>query len=86
MTLQLHRPDGHGGLEPRTVRDQNWRNQLRSPRWGSALKGGQMPELENPEMNPTSTARSVAFWAALGVLTFVLLVAGYGTGFWHFGG
>ena len=85
MTLQLHRPDGHGGLEPRTVKDQNWRSQLRSPRWGSALKGGQMPELANPEMNPTSTARSVAFWVALGVLTFVLLVAGYGTGFWHFG-
>jgi hypothetical protein len=34
-------------------------------------------------MNPTSTWLAVAFWVGLGVLTFVLLVAGYGTGFWH---
>jgi hypothetical protein len=33
-------------------------------------------------MNPTSTARSVLFWVALAGLTFVLLIAGYGTGFW----
>jgi hypothetical protein len=86
MTLQLHRPDGHGGLEPRTVQDQNWRNQLRSPRWGGRLRGGRLPDLKNPEMNPTSSAMAVLFWVGLGVLTFVLLVAGYGTGFWHFGG
>ena len=86
MSLQLHRPDGHGGLEPRTVRDQNWRNQLRSPRWGSALRGGELPDLKNTEMNPTSTFRSVLFWVALGGLTFVVLVAGYGSGFWHLGG
>ena len=35
MSLQLHRPDGKGGLEVRPVTDQNWRNQLRSPRWGA---------------------------------------------------
>ena len=34
-------------------------------------------------MNPTSGARSAAFWLALAILTFVLLLAGYGTGFWH---
>ena len=33
-------------------------------------------------MNPTSTAMSVVFWVALAGLTFVLLIAGYGTGFW----
>ena len=33
-------------------------------------------------MNPTSTAMAVAFWLGLGFLTFVLLVVGYGTGFW----
>lgn len=86
MSLQLHRPDGQGGLQPRTVQDKNWRNQLRSRRWGASLKGGQLPELQNTEMNPTSTLSSVVFWVALGVLTFVLLVAGYGTGFWQFGG
>ena len=41
-----------------------------------------LPDLQNREMNPTSRLRSVLFWAALGLLTFVLLVAGYGTGFW----
>jgi len=25
----------------------------------------------------------VLFWLGLGAVTFVLLVAGYGTGFWH---
>lgn len=82
MTLKLHRPDGEGGLEPRPVTDPNWRNQLRSPRWGSTLEGGRLPELNNPEMNPTSKLRSVLFWLGLGALTFVVLVVGYGTGFW----
>ncbi|MEJ7748164.1 MAG: hypothetical protein WKF56_02610 [Candidatus Limnocylindrales bacterium] len=82
MSLQLHRPDGEGGMEPRPVSDQNWRNQLRSPRWGSALPGGELPERKNPEMNPTSRFRSVLFWLSLAALTFVILVAGYGSRFW----
>lgn len=83
MSLQLHRPDGQGGLERRTVAEQNWRRQLRSPRWGASLKGGRLPDLSNAEMNPTRTAVSVGFWLGLGALTFVLLLLGYGTGFWH---
>jgi len=83
MTLRLHRPDGEGGLEPRPVSDQDWHNELHSPRWGAGLKGGALPDLKNPEMDPTSTTRSVLFWLGLGAVTFVLLVAGYGTGFWH---
>lgn len=83
MSLQLHRPDGRGNLEPRGVVDSNWRKQLRSPRWGASLKGGQLPELKNPEMNPTSTGLAVLFWISLAALTFVILVLGYGTGFWH---
>jgi hypothetical protein len=82
MSLQLHRPDGRGGIERRTV-DESWRRQMRSPRWGSGLRGGQLPKLANAEMNPTSTARSVAFWITLAAATFVGLVAGYGSGFWH---
>ena len=78
MSLQLHRPDGKGGLEPRPVTDQNWRNELRSPRWGASLKGGKLPELANPEMNPTSALRSVVFWAVLGLATFGIVVVGYG--------
>jgi len=82
MSLQLHRPDGEGGLEPRPVSDQNWRNQLRSPRWGSELRGDKLPEHKNPEMDPTSRLRSVLFWLALGAATFVVLVVGYGSRFW----
>ena len=83
MSLQLHRPDGQGGLERRRVSDRGWRDQLRSPRWGASLRGKRLPGLENPEMNPTATGMAVAFWAGLGALTFILLVVGYGTGFWH---
>ena len=82
MSLQLHKPDGKGGIEPRVVTGQNWRDQLRASRWGSGLKGGVMPEMSNPEMNPTRTAVSIGFWLFLGLLTFVLLVVGYGTHFW----
>jgi hypothetical protein len=47
-------------------------------------RDGRLPELKNPEMNPTSTPLAVLFWLGLGALTFVLLVVGYGTGFWRF--
>jgi hypothetical protein len=33
-------------------------------------------------MNPTRASVSVLFWLALGALTFALLMAGYGSGFW----
>ena len=82
MSLQLHRPDGKGAVEPRPVADPTWRSQLRSPRWGAGRRDGQVPELPNTEMNPTSTFMSVLFWLGLGALTFVILVVGYGTGFW----
>jgi len=83
MSLQLHRPDGKGGLEVRGGGDPEWRDTLRSTRWGASLRGGRLPALANPEMNPASTARSVALWVGLAILTFVLLVAGYGVGLWH---
>jgi len=82
MSLQLHRPDGKGGVEPRPVNDTNWRRGMLSRRWGINRRDGQLPELKNPEMEPTSTWMAVAFWLGLGVLTFVILVAGYGSGFW----
>jgi hypothetical protein len=82
MTLKLHQPDGQGGLEPRQVPVEDWQSQLRSPRWGRRSEGGRLPELKNPEMNPTSVARSILFWLGLAAATFVLLVLGYGTGFW----
>ena len=76
MTLQLHEPDGKGGLAPRDDAPGDWRVQLKSSRWNPA-------RLANPEMNPTRTWVAVLFWLGLGVLTFVLLVAGYATKFWH---
>jgi len=82
MSLQLHRPDGKGGVEPRPVNETNWRRGMLSSRWGISRKDGQLPELKNPEMNPTSTLMAVLFWVGLAALTFVVLVLGYGTGFW----
>ena len=82
MTLKLHRPDGQGGLEPRPVTDPDWQSQLRSPRWGSGLRRGRLPELKNTEMNPTDKVRSVLLWVGLAFGTFVIIVLGYGTGFW----
>ena len=80
MTLQLHKPDGKGALVPTPPpghsRAEDWRKGLRSSRWNVA-------RLRNAEMNPTSTFAAVAFWVALAVVTFVLLVWGFGTGFWH---
>jgi hypothetical protein len=84
MSLQLHKPDGKGGLEKRSD-GGDWRDDLRSPRWGSGLRSRRPPKLTNPEMNPTSSAVSVLFWIGLGVLTLVLLLAGYGSGFWKLG-
>jgi hypothetical protein len=86
MTLQLHRPDGKGGLEPNPVTEVDYRRQLRSPRWGAAFPGGRLPALGNPEMNPTSIVRSVLFWAGLAGATFLLIVVGYGIGLWSFPG
>jgi hypothetical protein len=33
-------------------------------------------------MNPTRTSVAALFWIGLAVLTFVLLLGGYGSGFW----
>lgn len=76
MSLQLHRPDDRGGLERVPPPAGDWRGTLRSPRWRPGA-------LRNPEMNPTPTLVSALFWIGLAALTFVLLLLGYGTNFWH---
>jgi len=86
MSLQLHRPDERGVLKPEPGPTPDYREQLRSPRWGAALGGGKLPKLANNEMRPTSRLVSIGMWLGLGALTFVLLVLGYGVGLWHFGG
>jgi hypothetical protein len=84
MTLQLHKPDGEGGLEPVSDPPQDWRDQLQSTRWGTGLRGGRLPKNANPEMNPTTRFQSVLFWLGLGLLTFAIIAVGYAIGFWSF--
>lgn len=84
MSLQLHRPDGQGGLEADGTPAPDYREQLRSPRWGAAMSKGRLVSLRNPEMRPTGLLRSVLFWVSLAALTFVILVLGYGIGIWQF--
>jgi hypothetical protein len=84
MSLQLHRPDETGVLKPEPGAAPDYREQLSSPRWGAALRGGRMPAFKNPEMRPTSRVVAVLFWLGLAAATFVLLVLGYGVGLWHF--
>jgi hypothetical protein len=84
VSLQLHRPDERGVLKPEPGAPPDYREQLRSPRWGLALRGGRLPAMKNPEMRPTSRAVAVLFWVSLAALTFVLLVGGYGLGIWQF--
>lgn len=84
MSLQLHRPDERGDLKPEPGPVPDYREQLRSPRWGLAQRSGKLPALRNPEMRPTSRVVAVGFWAGLAFATFVLLVLGYGVGFWNF--
>ncbi len=75
MSLRVYRPDEQGGLEPTPVEQRTWRSQLVSRRWRPAA-------LENPELQPTSSRAGVLFWLGLAALTFVLIVVGYGIGFW----
>ena len=84
MSLQLHRPDERGVLKPEPGPAPDYRDQLRSPRWGLALRGEKLPKIGNPEMRPTSRVVAVGFWLGLAVVTFVILVLGYGVGFWNF--
>lgn len=84
MSLQLHRPDERGALKPEPGPPPDYRDQLLSPRWGGALRGGKLPALRNPEMRPTSRPLSVLVWLGLAFATFVLIVGGYGLGIWHF--
>jgi hypothetical protein len=73
--VTLYRPAAQGGLEPVARDDADYRDRLRSRRWGAA-------PLENPEVERTDPRIAVAFVVALCVVTFVLLVTGYATGFW----
>ena len=75
MSLKLYRP-GPDGLEPNPAAQRSWRGRLVSRRWNPAA-------LDNPEQLGRPARRmAVVFWVFLAALTFVLIVVGYGTGFW----
>jgi hypothetical protein len=74
VSLKLYRPTP-GGLEPRAPDQGDWRRKLRASRWKPA-------SLENTEGRPTSPILGGLFFLGLAVLTFLILVLGYGTGFW----
>lgn len=74
MSLKLYRPTPDG-LEPNPVEVRTWRSRLGSRRWKPA-------PLANADQPATSSRMAVLFWVFLAVLTFVLIVIGYGTGFW----
>ncbi len=73
--MTMYRPAKEGGLEAAEGEHGDYRESLRSRRWDAA-------PLANPEAEPTDPRIAVAFIAGLCALTFVLMVAGYGTGFW----
>jgi hypothetical protein len=75
MSLKLYRPDPDGGLEPTPVQTGDYRLQLRSRRWKSA-------QLKNPEVEQTDPRIAVLFIAGMAALTFVIMIVGYGSGFW----
>ena len=75
MTLKLHRPTSDGGMEPAPVSPKDYRTQLRSRRWKPA-------EFANPESEKTNPWIAVAVILGLAVVTFALLVLGYGSKFW----
>ncbi len=74
MSLRLYRPSP-GGLEPGQPEPGDWRSRLRSRRWRSA-------RLSNPEAVPVGPWSAILVFGGLAIATVVLLVIGYGSGFW----
>ena len=71
----MYRPGLDGGLDAAAPEPADYRDQLRSRRWGAA-------PLKNPEAEKTDPRIAVAFIVGLSAFTLIVLVIGYGTGFW----
>ena len=85
MSLQLHRPDERGVLKPEPAPAPDYREQLRSPRWGLALRRRAPAGASTTRRCARRRAScAVMFWVEPRRATFVLLVLGYGIGLWHF--
>ena len=78
MSLKLYRPTPDGGLEPAPVEGVDYRRQLRSRRWNPA-------RLANPDTQKSNPWIVVLGIVLLSIATFLLIVAGYATGFWQLG-
>jgi hypothetical protein len=71
----MYRPGPEGGLEAGDPETADYRDQLRSQRWNAA-------PLENPEVEKTDPRIAVGALALLAVVTFAIIVVGYGAGLW----
>jgi hypothetical protein len=71
----MYRPSAEGGLEAGPGTSGDYRDRLGSRRWNAA-------PLENPEVEKTDPRIAVAAIVIFSAFTLVLLVAGYGSGFW----
>ena len=71
----MYRPAAEGGLEAAPDKSGDYRDELLSRRWNAA-------PLKNPEVEKTDPRIAVAAIVILSAITLVVLVAGYGTGFW----
>ncbi len=71
----MYRPSAEGGLEPSSEASGDYRDQLQASRWNAA-------PLENPEVEKTDPRIAVGAIVILSAITLVVLVLGYGSGFW----
>jgi len=75
MTLKLHRPDADGNLSPSPATAADYRTQLRSRRWDAA-------PLDQNEVDLPDKRLAVLALVAFAILTFVIIVIGYGLQHW----
>ena len=72
---KMYRPSAEGGLEAASAQTGDYRDDLQSRRWKAA-------PLKNPEAQKTDPRIAVAGIVLLSAITLVVLVLGYGSGFW----
>jgi hypothetical protein len=76
MTLKQYRTESEDGPDPASETPADYRTALRSRRWNAA-------PLKNPEVDKINPWIAVLAITVVSVITFVLLVLGYASGFWH---
>jgi len=72
---RVYPPPARGGLETATGQTRDYRDDLQSRRWNAA-------PLKNPEVQKTDPRIAVAGIILLSAITLVMIVVGYGSGFW----